>query len=192
MKKLTMIPAALLICAGAYGQGQVSFNNGSTTKITVVGGALNGQSFTAANGWKVDLLYQTDSGPAPAAVTAAGQLPSGWLDLGAVAQSGPAGEFLTGKVTLPGLAVDTLGYFEVIAFNGSGTSAATATSAGYFGNSAVFTLTTTDPANGSETPKSLTSNPAFTAFSVVPVPEPTTIALGGLGAASLLLFRRKK
>jgi hypothetical protein len=33
---------------------------------------------------------------------------------------------------------------------------------------------------------------AFQLSPVVPVPEPTTLALGGLGAAALLLFRRRK
>lgn len=70
---------------------------------------------------------------------------------------------------------------------------------GFVGESAVSGLVTTG--NGSpgstSTPPTLFGTvspaiPAFTLGEVTPAPEPTTIALGAMGAASLLAFRRKK
>jgi len=63
---------------------------------------------------------------------------------------------------------------------------------GQDGYSSIFTLaalgnpTTVPPG----TPASI--NPAFTGLTLAPVPEPSSMVLAGLGAASLLLFRRRK
>jgi hypothetical protein len=78
---------------------------------------------------------------------------------------------------------------EVVAYSGSSYA-----SAAYRWRSAAFAMTT----------GAITTNPALmtgdsmpgaASFAVVPVaviPEPATMALGGLGLASLLLFRRKQ
>jgi hypothetical protein len=63
-----------------------------------------------------------------------------------------------------------------------------------FGWSGVFRY---DYANNVTAPTSLgtqaaANGPGDGHFGVVPVPEPTTFALAGLGAASLLIFRRRK
>jgi len=58
----------------------------------------------------------------------------------------------------------------------------------YRGHSAAFSLITSDTTS----PAPIQISTAFSVFSVVPVPEPTTLALGGLGGLALLLMRRKK
>jgi len=74
----------------------------------------------------------------------------------------------------------------IIAYNGASYAAATDR-----GHSAAFTLSTS--ANSSPTPVTITPGMAgFSVFAVTGVPEPTTMALGGLGLAALLVARRKK
>jgi len=76
---------------------------------------------------------------------------------------------------------------ELIAYEG-----ASYASALYRGHSAPFTILTSD--TSSPTPN--TTGAAMTGqgigLSVHPVPEPTTLALGGLGGLALLLLRRKQ
>jgi hypothetical protein len=195
MKKLILIPAALLICAGAYAQGTILFSDSSTTKVSINGGPAAGTTPTAAGGYLVDLFYQVDTSgsAAPAAITSLNSPLGSWVEFGAVALSGPPGEYLTGKVALNGIPGGDNVWLEVVGFNNSATSFANAkTSASYFGDTSVISLTTADPAIPTQQPVSLSSNPAFTGLVLNVVPEPTTLALGAIGAASLLAFRRKK
>jgi len=95
-----------------------------------------------------------------------------------------AGEFLAGSTfTTPGVATGGTITVEIIAY--SGASYATA---GYRGHSAAFTMTVSDPTGGANIVGAFMPG----GFSVLPVPEPTTFALSGLGAAALLFLRRKK
>lgn len=74
---------------------------------------------------------------------------------------------------------------EVVAFSGS-----TYDSSAYRGHSAAFTIT---PATGSATaPYVSSSSGGMPSFSVYSTPEPSILALSGIGAAALMLFRRKK
>ncbi len=71
-------------------------------------------------------------------------------------------------------------YFEVLAYNGASYDTSTIR-----GHSAAFG---TPLATGANSPVYL----PFASFAVSAVPEPTTLALGGLGLAALFLFRRKQ
>jgi len=68
---------------------------------------------------------------------------------------------------------------------------AAAAAGGVVGWSAAFTYTI-GQAGGAVAQPFTTAPNAMVAFGVVPVPEPTTFALAGLGAATLLIFRRRK
>jgi len=71
-----------------------------------------------------------------------------------------------------------------------GTGSATLTA---FGNSSVMTLTLGGDDGLGQGDPPFTPGVAnnFTSFALTPVPEPSTIVLGGLGAAALLAFRRR-
>jgi hypothetical protein len=77
----------------------------------------------------------------------------------------------------------TLVYFEVIAYQTGQTYA----SSTIRGHSASFSEVL---ATGAIQPGTMDAMAPFSVFTAVP--EPTTMALGGLGLASLLLFRRKQ
>jgi hypothetical protein len=75
-------------------------------------------------------------------------------------------------------------YFEVIAYNGSSYANATVR-----GHSAAFSETL---ATGTTLAGFMDAQSPFSVFSVAAVPEPTTLALAGLGGlASLVMLRRK-
>lgn len=81
---------------------------------------------------------------------------------------------------LPTYTGNALVYFEVLAYNGSSFAASAVR-----GHSASFSQALATGANG---PVDI----AFQPFSLYIVPEPGTLALGGLGLAALCLFRRKQ
>jgi len=187
MKKLTIIPVALLACAAAYGQGQVGLNNNSATKVTVPGGA------PASGGYEVELLYQANTGgQAPAAFSfQTNPVLGNWESAGVFAFVGAPGQYQIGAVTLNGIAAGANVWVEVLAWNNSETTMAAALAGStLFGNSPVVTLAT--PPNSSVAPPTVGNAVGFSGFQVNPVPEPTTMAIAALGAASLLAFRRKK
>jgi len=192
MKKLTFIPVALMVCAAAYGQGTLLFQNSSSTKAVAPAGF---PAFAQGAGYDVDLLYQANTGGAAPAAYVFGGAMGNWVALPAVADAGPPGEYLIGKTTVP--ATPGPEWLEVVAWNNGTTTAtsfatAIAGGASAFGNSPVVTLVLADPTQPTQQPLALTTAAGFTGFTLVATPEPTTIALGGLGAASLLLFRRRK
>jgi len=75
--------------------------------------------------------------------------------------------------------------FEIVAYNGANYGSSTMR-----GRSGSFVESSL--ATGLSTVNFFPNSPTFQVFSTVPVPEPTTIALAGLGMASLLAFRRRK
>jgi len=82
-----------------------------------------------------------------------------------------------------------------IAFNTSDT--ALATGAGASGLSSVTALGWSNPfsqnvGSGSADPQATTGELSVNGFGVAPVPEPTTLALAGLGGLSMLFLRRRK
>ena len=200
MKKLLLsLTAGVLSVATMYGQGRVAFNNQSTfapaDAITIgtpnmgavgglVGQGIGGDKYSVQLRWAAGTI--TTQTAFDAAVTAGttsaaftgptvflantGPLAnfSGFFDAGAVAMGLPAGTFT----------MQTWAWYSV----GNPTwQAAT----GNKGASQLFTVNVT----ASPTPVNPT---VFPGFVVTAVPEPSTFALAGLGAAALLLFRRRK
>jgi hypothetical protein len=70
----------------------------------------------------------------------------------------------------------------VVAYNGADYA-----SSGIRGHSLAFTYNATYVGNGPAP-----AMDGFSSFNVLPVPEPSTFALAGLGLAGLLIFRRRK
>jgi hypothetical protein len=201
MKKLVIasILGTLGVTMSSYGQGQVNFANynfGATSLNSPVTFAVSGQEGGApvTAGWGVgstftaQLLYEfgtmtsyavLDSGSAGAGSQYPAQFAFGAAGNGAVSTTTFAGYFLGPTVTLPTAGAINL---EIQVFDGSSVAAASWT-----GLSAPISLASLP--SGTALPLDL----AFGAFTVSPVPEPTTLALAGLGGlASLVAFRRKQ
>jgi hypothetical protein len=213
----TLITGAL--AASVFAQGDVSFKGGtaiafkfSTDGITaltptkdtaspvdaVAGsfGVITVDVFAAAPG--TSLAGDTTASSLVAALTGAG---TPWaLASGTPSAAGylGSGVYNTATVTLNNITPGNNAELEVIAFTGT---LANPTLFGFSGetfNSAQEgALGFVNSTGGVGTPPSLaaalvTGSGGFDGITLETVPEPTTMALGGLGAAALLLFRRRK
>jgi hypothetical protein len=153
---------------------QTVFGNGPS-----VGSGI-GSTFTG------ELLFSTTAinDSATTAGTASNPLTGGWT----VASTGTfnTGAASAGYITGPNFTYASGGtfFFEIAAFNGASYGAST-----YQGHSASFQATLV---TGTTLPNAdqLDNLAPFSVFQTVP--EPTTMALGGLGLAALLVARRKK
>ncbi len=215
LKKLITIPLSLLACASAYGQGEVSFDN-STLRgmpdcrvMETVAGVTT--VVNSSGGVKVAMFYQPDlGGAAPDPIGITGGLGS-WeaTSITGISALPGGGIFLGGIQVLPDINVGSTGpgaavWVEILAWNNNAASLSAALSGGstLFGSSTVFAHLT-DNYNGLPTPTYAspltTADPgAFTGLTLTAIPdlavspEPSTLALGGLGAAVLFFFRRRK
>jgi len=172
MKKLLLTAAAMLAVLGAHAQGTLNFANigaGVNSPFRDVGGAV----LTGAT-YSVELLAGSSAG-----------------SLASVAILQPtfsAGYFNGSSRTVGFLGA---GFYQVRVWNtaaGATYAAALANPAGLIASSAVLAITPTQPATPPGTPAPLAG---LTPLTLAPVPEPSTIALGLLGAAALLIRRRK-
>lgn len=213
--------AAVVAVNSAQAQGKVNLDNYSNTGqivsygsgpsaiggTTAGAGVYNGTAYNGVAGnvtWTVGLYWALGS------VTVAAD-PSGTADpatLGALTylttasggtaadggaganttfnETGDHGTFVTstGDALLNGYSSGSA-TFVVVAFSGSSYDTST-----YRGHSAGFTLT---PATGSSSAPTIgSSSGGMPAFGVYATPEPSILALSGIGAAALMLFRRKK
>jgi hypothetical protein len=177
MKKILLTSIALAgLGVSAFGQGQILFENdlNSTSFVTLNTGG------TSASGLVVELLWNNGSG-----FVVENTFTSTYTGLGQNGQA--AGQFTGPELTIPTSGTQT---FEVEGFYTTGGHA-------YTGITVAFTApVTVSPAplgktdNGGSWTGSAGGQGDMELFEIVP--EPSTIALGGLGAAALLLFRRRK
>jgi hypothetical protein len=179
MKKLLIALAAVMITAATYGQGQVVFVNRVTgvfdAPVTIAGVT---PPTGPGEGWSAQLYLQGAGGALTPLTPASTFRPAG-TGAGAISSQ----YWLPQTVDVPGVAPGANATFVVRAWQ---------TSLGTYdqaingrGESQPFTV-----AVGGQTlpPANLTTLQAFT---VTIIPEPSVIALGVLGAAALLLRRRK-
>lgn len=190
--------ATVAVALSSYGQGQINFQNtdfGGTLNAPVTfgitatsGGKAGTAGVTVGSEFTADLLYSLNGGSSFTLLTAAASQDATYptafaFGAGADGDSGNfAGYFLGNPVTIPGYTSGPV-TFIVEAYTGASYAASTQ----WRGQSAAFTepsLTT-----GTTQPNNFTTIQAFT---VLPVPEPSILALAGLGAAGLMAFRRKK
>ena len=191
MKKSIFIAAIGVAAsvASSYGQGYIAFNSYSANSSA---GALTSFSFG-------------QSGPVTGAFTA--EL---FFALGTVSDPVDQASSLSVKTPPTGLTgipssivsydANGDGYFQALApaiIPGYTTGAVTfeivAVGPGWYGRSGSFTESTI--ANSTSAPLTLfgDNGPGMPSFVVAPVPEPTMLALAGLGGlASLVAFRRKQ
>jgi len=211
MKKIIVTTLAVLGLFAAttvsYGQGEVQFqNNTAATPITFGAGPSAGSRvFGSASLYTYGLYVGSSTATTLSQLTlidTVGSINS------ANGTSGFAG-YINGQTVsglgnvgaangFAGLVGGTLYAVEVAAWptsEGANYAAALAadTGTGYFGLSGISTTTPT--ASPSPVDQLFGAGNAFPAgFTLAPivVPEPSTIVLGGLGAAALLAFRRRK
>lgn len=196
MKKalVASILGLVVTAVSSFGQGQVFFNNyvGSVYQPIRYGnpapqGGAAGQTVSA--GYKADLYYGLGSGltfnelsVVPGSTTTVGSLVAGYITGGIVTIPG----YVSGPVT-----------FAIVCYNGDTwastlsstlpTAAATLTPA--LGGAPIPTWTEPDIASGTNPARQFSVNvPAVVV--ALPVPEPSILALAGLGA--LALIRRRK
>jgi hypothetical protein len=206
MKKLILTAACAAMAVSGFAQGTVGFQNAVTTEFyfgTVSGGVLTASSVVPASSTVIDvgLFYSA---------TAFSTLSAGTL--GGIVQIGTAAGQIHGSAAYEpnGVNGGDVDFYQVFAWDASygsslagleacvaaggffGASSAGVgnTTYGFIGNSISITANTS-PASGA--PIFNTSGNSFGKTVILSsTPEPTTIALGGLGAAALLLFRRRK
>jgi hypothetical protein len=211
MKKILTILALAGSVTLGYSQGLVTFSTisgtyaMSTNSMPSPGiGGVVGKAGTAANGYYYALLTQTYTGAASSTINA--NPLTGWTFSGAMATNSPAiaGGVAGGTATIAGWTPGTTEYVEVVGWSANlGTTWAQVsselqsgnwTASGFFGNSVVG-----DIASGGAGSPAGPSNPLFTPTGIgsgfemfATVPEPTTVALIGLGGLGLAMIRRRK
>ena len=198
MKKSVLL-GIIGLAAGAvssYGQGFIALDNYNSSAHPLItfgagsGGTVGAGLFGAT--WTVGLYFAAGNVTGSADSTSGNGIPLG-LNLGT---GGAAGGATTGFLTGP-LAGEfsAASYFqasplvnggtvtlEIVAYNGANYAASTIR-----GHSSAFTIAALP---GTQFPNNV--GDFMTAFGVTPVPEPTTLALAGLGGlASLVMLRRK-
>lgn len=172
MKKVLVAVAAVMVSISAHAAGQLILSNKGTgldAPVTLKGGTRDGQK---ADGTLSLQLYLVSGGSETAVGSAvafrtgsgAGYFPNTTFTIDSVTASGP----------------------QTFRVKGFDTGATFDTATTYKGVSADFTAAV----NVTPTPPVATT--AFpVGFQLVPVPEPSTIALAALGGAALLFRRRK-
>ena len=193
MKKLiTIVAGVLLVNLSALAQGTVLLQNvgaGLVAPVRDSGGALiaGGAPIT------VELLAGTAANsvaPLASAITTTTWSAGGFFGVGGA------------EKVLPGFAAGTFPFFQLRAWNNTGgvnTYAGALLANQAYVPGPVFQLVSGGGLNGLGNPTAVPSVPAPALFgmptgwtlTLVPVPEPSTLLLGALGAAALLIRRRK-
>lgn len=177
MKKFTAtLLASSLMAVAAFGQGQVLFQNVNSVGLQAYMYASDGTTKLAGTGFQAALINSDTS-----AILAQ----TGFLS------GGGAGIFSGGTVTVPGVAGGSIAHLQVevwnTAFGSTYASASASGQANAFAISPVLNITVTSAPNP---PANLTGLTPLSLNTVVP--EPSSLALAGLGAAALMVFRRRK
>jgi len=213
MKKLLVTATATLFCLGAFAQGKILFANDGNHLVYYdpsVGGTLGGHTVFSGNmPAGVTLVADLYMGTASTALTlysttSFGAIPGAWNQ----AQV---------QATSPFIGGGTSAFVEIQVRESSATPSPTFNStlsrptggsaSQFWGTSALFNFTlggsvTYPPAYGGNgnwpagtfNLDNVDGNPVGSrgAIAVTAVPEPATLALCGLGAAALVIFRRRK
>ena len=182
MKKLLLMAGLLATTSAAFAQGTLVFANlagGVNAPITnsaggrIIGGAA-GPNFVA------DLFFSTTLTSSSDQLTAAG-----FNQAFSTTTAGGGGYFLGGTKTLTGTTGAIEAQVRVWDLSKGATYAAALANNGEVGHSGLFTFSLTIP------PSAPAPMVGLTGFHTV-IPEPSTFALAGLGAAALVIFRRRK
>jgi len=193
---------ALGTAVGALAQGTVTFDNGNANAAAGPSAANFGLVFTGGSnapvplGQDINLTLLGGASAGSLSTIATYLLADGTatLDWGFGQNPGQFADPNGNVYAVPGVALGGTGTFQVEAWLGQDTSYAAALADGSaHGTSGLYTSATGGGGSPPGAPISIgDAMPSFTLTLPGVVPEPTTFALLGLGASSLLLFRRKK
>lgn len=203
MKKTLITLALVAACVPAFAQGKVSFGNdslhyfslgtdlapGDTAGLIPISPLPSGRTLQAT-------LYAGTTGTSLSLQTTIVLTGADWLTAGRMANK---------NVILVGVPGGAVANFQIVLSDTGAILPATIDNTGtlnrfagtyYFGTSGAFTATPggslTYPGLISGGPANSTWAPATLSINGTVVPEPSSMVLAGLGAASLLLFRRRK
>lgn len=222
MKKLILAAVAVTCAVSVFAQGTITFNNriaANTLQTHVYAPLASDVTFKQIGNGTGDFPAGTTSwaGWTPIGATLGGQYgasttlaqlltgPSGAPESSLLPQtavitfrSGAGAGFTQGgtTVTAANVTPDTAGVWEMVVWDNSTglyptwTAASVAWEAGLIaaGKSGPFNATF----GGTGTPPNMNGLMSFNLYSLGTIPEPSTFALAGLGAAALLIFRRRK
>jgi len=194
MKKIILTGLlAAGVAVGSYAQGTVTLdnaNNFGAPLSAATGGSIYLNGALLNQDVNVQLMGGTN---ASSMVTIATLLLSNGTASGDYSFLGNPGQFADPNglnYSIPGVPLNGTGFLELFVWAGTGTSYASATIRGASG---VYSSLTGGGSVGGAPPNPAVSiGDAMPSFNVVTAPEPATLAICGLGAASLLLFRRRK
>jgi hypothetical protein len=182
MKKLLVTLAAVLVSASAFAQGTVIFNNRPSTgdaKVSRPDGSGAGAGITAQ-------LFLVGSGGALTALTPTTTFRT----------TSAAAAYFVNAITdfaVPGVAAGSPATLRLRAYDSTAASYDAAKTGGkLYGESNDVTISQlggTPPGGGAPIPTPELAG--LTGINLTQVPEPSTIALGVLGAAALFARRRK-
>lgn len=212
MKKTLLTVLLVSATAAAFGQGALNWGTtfGTTTFIPVYGAdpasptlRLTGQSAigkpsgtTVYGGPLLSGTGYTFGVLAGASSSSLSLIASTTFRTG-TGTALPKGLVIGGTATVPGVEPNSPGFYQMVAWDNAGGTildwaSAKANSASW-GFSDVFptgALGGIDPVSGS--PITAPNTAGWVSFNITAIPEPATFALAGLGAAALLIFRRRK
>jgi len=183
MKKLLLLTAFVATTVGVLAQGTINFGNSGGQELT---NSNTGQRLPVGNAFVVALYY----GPSGAPESALTQIAT--TGIAPIPGRFSGGTVTTPATTAPGgvAALQVRSYSSGFATYEAALAAAQGNPSVLVGKSNPFTVTTGNPTG---TPATLPASLApMVGFSVAPVPEPSSIALGLLGLGAIVLFRRRK
>jgi len=190
MKKLAAILCLSAMATGAFAQGLINFANSPTTLVSANIGGNTAAISGAAGSYYFGLLTSPTGGAGT------------WTFSGLYATNlvnSTGGRFSGGNgVAVPNWAAGTTQSYEVAAWSSAlghdfNPTWLVNAPGGLFGVSAVGTGVAGGGAQSLPTMQLFGGATGIQAgFTLTAVPEPTSMALAGLGAAALLIFRRRK
>lgn len=188
MKSLLLISACALAVVSTLAQGTVNFANRVTTGATPINVPVfdtDGATKLLGDGYAAQLYAGANESSLAAVTPATTFYPS--------TTPAAAGYWKPVGVTVPGTTTGGNAVAQVYVWESKyGSFAEAKAQGGKFGQSAVFTISKLggpDPAGGPPVLPAVMGG--LQSFSVQVIPEPSTIALGFLGAAALMFRRRK-
>jgi len=208
MKKLLIITSVITLAAlSSMAQGVVNANNSGTgILIQIQNPSIDGGA-TVTIGKPATAAGFTTAGPGAVTINMYAALASANLTAAQIVAQGTllftglnsaSGTSAAQGTVAPNNAVTSVFTLPTqTGFDGSQVLdfVFTASLPGYIGTStigAVQPITTAAQGSGTPAPFVWGASPLVSGLVLEPVPEPTTIVLGGLGAAALLAFRRRK